>query len=77
MVWVKLIADPFSGTNPRAEKGTCKKVESAAKTISATPVNQAAPPPTPGPFNAKTKTFRCSMMERSNSVARDEIRSRE
>ena len=57
MLWAKLMADPFSGTKPKAEKGTCKKVSSAAKTKSAIPGNHAAPPPTPGPFKARTKIF--------------------
>lgn len=37
--------------------------------MSATPVNQAAPPPTAGPFKARTKTFLWSIIERSISSA--------
>lgn len=40
-----------------------------ARTISAIPVNQAAPPPTAGPFRARMKTLRWSIRERSNSRA--------
>lgn len=32
--------------------------------MSATPANQAAPPPTAGPFRARTKTFLWSIIER-------------
>lgn len=40
-----------------------------AKTMSAKPVNQAAPPPTAGPLNARTKTFEWSTIERRSSRA--------
>ena len=38
--------------------------------MSATPSNQAAPPPTPGPLSARMKTFLWSIIERSISIAR-------
>jgi hypothetical protein len=36
-------------------------------------VNQAAPPPTPGPLSASTKTFEWSIMERSISSAKPNL----
>lgn len=69
MLWAMLIADPFSGTNPSALNGTCRYAPSAARTISATPWNQAAPPPTPGPLRARTKTFLWSIIWRRASKA--------
>lgn len=37
--------------------------------MSANPVNQAAPPPTAGPLNARTKTLVWSIIERRSSAA--------
>jgi len=51
-------ADPFSGTRPRAEKGHCSQAVEEARTMSAMPGNQAAPPPTAGPLSARMRTLR-------------------
>jgi hypothetical protein len=56
--WAKDSADPFSGTRPRAEKGHWSHAVDEARTISAMPGNQAAPPPTAGPFRARMRTLR-------------------
>jgi len=37
--------------------------------MSAKPVNHAAPPPTAGPLNARTKTLLWSITERRSSTA--------
>ena len=60
-------AEPCSGTRPSAENGVCRYAPSAAKTRSATPGNQAAPPPTPGPFRARTRILVWSMSWRRSS----------
>ena len=69
-----MMAEPFSGTNPRALKGTWRYVLSEARTISATPGNHAPPAPTPGPLRARTKIFLWSMIERRSSIPRVCIR---
>lgn len=70
-----LRTQPFSGTIPRAEKGTCKKADSTARTMSASPANQAAPAPTAGPLRAKIRTFLWSINWRTNSVPGREVRA--
>jgi hypothetical protein len=58
MDWAKERAEPFSGTRPSAEKGHWSQAVEEARTMSAMPGNQAAPPPTAGPLRARMRTLR-------------------
>jgi len=69
MCWAKEMADPYSGTRARAEKGHWSQAVLEASTMSAMPGNQAAPPPTAGPLRARMRTFLWSIIERRSSAA--------